>query len=715
MKQLIQYFRTGETELLESPVPTVDPNSIVVETNRSLISVGTEKMLLNFGKASMIQKAKQQPEKVKQVVNKIKTEGLLSTVEAVWNKLNDPITLGYSNVGKVVEVGDYVTEFNVNDRVVSNGPHADFVKVPWTLAAKIPDNLNDDEAAFTVLGAIAMQGWRLLNATIGETIVVVGLGLLGQLTLQIAKANGCKAIGIDIDETKIDLAKELGLEAIQSKSSSDNVNQILEYTNTIGADGVIITASSSSEEILSQSAMMCRQRGKIVLVGVIPITVPRNLFYEKELSFQVSSSYGPGRYDPTYELKGVDYPLPFVRWTAKRNMESFLYLMEQDKINVTKLITHRYKFENIKDAYQSLESEMPLGLIIEYKKKKEKDKTIEFTESKPAEAEWPVIGFIGVGNYAKMMMLPTLKETDSIIKTIASLEGYSASIAAKKYNIQIASSDSNDIFKDDEINTVFITTPHNSHAELVKSALQFNKNVFVEKPLAINLSELKDLYDITKEKSQLNLMVGFNRRFAPTTIKLKERLEQRFDPISILITVNAGAIPMNHWVHDPEVGGGRIIGEACHFVDLARYVVGKSIIEVTAISTNGHSGTDEDKVIAILKFEDGSHTSIHYLANGNKSFSKERIEVFSSEKVYVLDNFKSLKAYGDSLNTKNLKQNKGQKNEVIQFLNSIKNGTESPIPLTEIFETHLATIAIKIAISEKRIVSLSEMWEKVGI
>lgn len=714
MKQLIQYFRTGETELIESPVPTIDSTSLVIETNRSLISVGTEKMLLNFGKASMIQKAKQQPDRVKQVLTKIKTEGLLSTIEAVWNKLNDPIPLGYSNVGKILEVGKHVTKFNVGDRVVSNGPHADFVKVPWTLAASIPENISDDEASFTVLGSIAMQGWRLLNATIGETIVVVGLGLLGQLTLQIAKANGCKAVGIDIDGTKINLAKKLGLEAIQSKSLSENVQSILESTNTIGADGVIITASSTSEDVLSQSAMMCRQRGRIVLVGVIPITVPRALFYEKELTFQVSSSYGPGRYDPTYEFKGVDYPLPFVRWTAKRNMESFLYLMEQEKINVSDLITHRYKFENIKDAYQSLDKEMPLGVIIEYSENKNKEKTIEFTAKKPAKAEEPVIGFIGVGNYAKMMMLPTLKETGSNIKTIASLEGYTASIAAKRYNIPVVCSDGAEIFKDSEINTVFITTPHNSHATLVKSALLSNKNVFVEKPLAMNLSELKDLYGISKENNQLSLMVGFNRRFAPTILKLKERLEQRVDPISIIITINAGAIPMNHWVHDPEVGGGRIIGEACHFIDLARYIVGKPIIEVTAMSTKGHSGTDEDKVIAILKFEDGSQASIHYLANGNKSFPKERIEIFSSEKVYVIDNFKTLKGYGDTINMKNLKQNKGQRNEVIEFLNSIKKGTPSPIPINEIFEIHLATFAINISIVEKRFILLSDMWNKLN-
>ena len=716
MKQLIQYFRTGEINILESPVPSADSKDIVIESSRSLISVGTEKMLLNFGKASLLTKAKKQPDKVKQIVNKIKTEGLLSTVEAVWSKLNDPIPLGYSNVGNIVEVGEYVTNFKVGDRVVSNGPHAEFVKVPWTLAAKIPEGVDDNSASFTVLGSIAMQGWRLMNATIGETIVVIGLGLLGQLTMQIARANGCKVIGIDIDDSKIKVAKHLGLEAIKSNSINENVNYIRESTKGIGTDGVIITASSSSEEILNQSAMMCRQRGKIVLVGVVPITVLRNLFYEKELTFQVSSSYGPGRYDPSYEFKGVDYPLPFVRWTAKRNMESFLFLLDQNKITVTELITHKFKFEDIKKAYQAIDTGNPLGIIIEYKQKKDSAKKIEFKEYekvKSSETQKPVIGFIGVGNYAKMTMLPAFKEIGVNIKTIASLEGYSASIAAKKYNISTASSDSEDVFKDDEINTVFITTPHNSHASLVISALQSNKNVFVEKPLALNFQELKNVYNKIEENNKLNLMVGFNRRFAPTSVKLKEKLNQRVDPISIIITVNAGAIPMNHWVHDLEIGGGRIIGEGCHYVDLARYFVGKPITGITAVSTDGHSGTDEDKVIAILKFDDGSQASIHYLANGNKSFSKERIEVFSSEKVYVIDNFKSFKSYGDSLKMKNMKQDKGHQKEVKQFLYSIEKNLPSPIPLKEIFEIHLATLAINISIQEKRLVNLTEMWEKL--
>lgn len=716
MKQLIQYFRTGETEIIDSPVPTAGAKNLVIESQRSLISVGTEKMLLNFGKASMINKAKQQPDKVKQVIDKVKTEGLLSTVEAVWTKLNDPIPLGYSNVGEIVETGGFVTDFKRGDRVVSNGPHAEFVSVPWTLAAKIPEKVDDESAAFAVLGSIAMQGWRLINPTLGETIVVIGLGLLGQLTMQIARANGCRVIGFDIDDSKIETAKNNNLHAVKSSEVEKNVSLVHQLTNGIGADGIIITASADSEEILSQSAMMCRQRGRIVLVGVVPITVPRNLFYEKELTFQVSSSYGPGRYDPVYERKGVDYPLPFVRWTAKRNMESFLFLLENEKVVVKSLISHRYKFDQIRSAYSDLDSINPLGVLIEYAEKKDNRNIIEIKKSSgkvETKKNEPVIGLIGVGNFAKMTMLPALKEIDANIKTIATLEGYSAAIAAKKTNVKVLSSDAEHIFKDVEINTVIITTPHSSHAALVLQGLKSGKNIFVEKPLALTFEDLKQIYKVKNKKSKLNLMVGFNRRFAPTTNQLINRLKNRIDPVSVIITVNAGAIPMDHWVHDPETGGGRILGEACHFIDLARFITGSEIEMVSAMSTQNHSGTDEDKVIITLSFKDGSHASVHYLANGNKSFPKERIEIFSSEKVYVIDNFKTLKSYGDNLKIRGMKQEKGHSKGVNSFLQSIKEGKPSPIPEEELFEIHLATIAVNLSVAEKKNINIADLWEKL--
>lgn len=716
MKQLLQYFKTGELELIDSPVPRSDAKSLVTETQKSLISVGTEKMLIEFGKASVINKIKQQPDKVKQVLDKIKTEGLLSTAEAVWTKLNDPIPLGYSNVGTIIEKGSAITQFEIGQRVTSNGAHAEFVKVPWTLTAAIPDSVRDEEACFSVVGAISMEGIRLINPTIGETIVVLGLGLLGQLTAQILRANGCRVIGIDLDKGKVDLLNAQGIEAFVAGSDEENIRNILGKTNEVGADGVIITASTSAESVLSQCAAMSRKRGRIVLVGVIPITVSRSLFYEKELSFQVSAAYGPGRYDPDYEEKGLDYPLPFVRWTAKRNMEAFLFLLQEKRVDVNTLITHRFPFSDALAAYKIIDTENPLGIILDYEsKEKEKKATIEINAaSQTSSVQQAVIGFIGAGNFAKMTLLPALKKAKANVKYIADLQGFPASMAARKFGITKATSDKDEFYTDPEINTVFIATRHSSHAFLVSEALEKGKHVFVEKPLAMNLKELAGIYELTLENPLNRLMVGFNRRFSPFTQKLLPVLTKRSDPISVIITVNAGAIPANHWVHDPEVGGGRIVGEGCHFIDLARYLVGKPIETVSATSTKGHSGSDVDKAIINLSFKDGSHAVVNYLANGSKKFPKERIEVFSQERVYVIENFKSLTSYGGSLSEKSVKQDKGHQEEVRRFLTAIEEGNETPIPILELIEVHLATFAVERSISEQKFIKISEIWAEMN-
>ena len=715
MKQLIQYFRSGELELIEAPAPKVTPQSLVIESRLSLISVGTEKMMLDFGKASYLAKAKQQPDRVKQVLNKIKTEGLITTAQAVWNKLNEPTHLGYSNVGLIVEKGDMVSQFKVGQRVVSNGPHAEMVRVPWTLAAGIPESVSDEEASFTVAGSICLEGVRLANPTIGETVVVVGLGLLGQIVSQILQANGCRVLAFDVVEEKVNFAKSFGVDATQSKTSQENIEYVLGKTNGVGADAVIITASTTSEELLSQCALMSRKRGRIVLIGVIPITVPRNLFYEKELSFQVSSAYGPGRYDPQYE-GGHDYPLPYVRWTAKRNMEAFLFLLEQKKISVDKLITHRFPFEKAIEAYQTIEKENPIGIILEYRGRPNSESLVsfsDFTEHPKQKVDKLAIGFIGVGNFAKSVLLPNLKKLNAPILTVASSDGLSASVAAKKFGVPKATSDREIIFQSPEINTVFISTRHDSHAKLVVQALQNKKHVFVEKPLAVNEEQLKEVYQAVKANPELHLMVGFNRRFSPFSKKLKQAIQDRSDPISVIITVNAGAIPMDHWVHDPVMGGGRIIGEGCHFVDLARYLTGASIKEVGAMRTNGHSGTDEDKTSIFLTFEDGSQATIHYLANGHPRFPKERVEVFSSQRVFQIDNFTQLTSYGSNVKERGLKQDKGHFAELKAFLESIRKEGEAPIPFNEIMEVHLAVFAVQKAIDEKRFIALKELWEKI--
>ncbi|MHB2153657.1 bi-domain-containing oxidoreductase [Calditrichota bacterium GD2] len=716
MKQLIQYFRSGELELIDAPAPKATPQSLVIESRRSLISVGTEKMMLDFGKASYLAKAKQQPDRVKQVLDKIKTEGLISTAQAVWNKLNEPTHLGYSNVGVIIEKGQLVDQFEVGQRVVSNGPHAEMVRVPWTLAAAIPDSVSDEAASFTVAGSICLEGVRLANPTIGERVVVVGLGLLGQLTAQILQANGCHVLAFDVIKEKVEFAKTFGIEAAQSKSTPENIEYVLGKTNGIGADAVIITASTASEEVLSQCALMSRKRGRIVLIGVIPITVPRNLFYEKELTFQVSSAYGPGRYDPQYE-GGNDYPLPYVRWTAKRNMEAFLFLLEQKKIHVDRLITHRFPFEQAVKAYETIEKENPIGIILEYQGQVKRESMVHF-QPLPDKAKQKVdklsIGFIGVGNFAKSMLLPHLKKLGAPLQMVASSDGLSASVAAKKFGIPKATSDRNLVLQDPEINTVFISTRHDSHARLVVQALQNNKHVFVEKPLAVTLEQLKEVYLAAKQYPEQHLMVGFNRRFSPFSQKLKRALEERGNPISIIITVNAGYIPQEHWVHDPVMGGGRIIGEGCHFIDLARFFVGAPIKTVQALSTHGHSETDEDKTMILLSFEDGSQACIHYLANGHARFPKERVEVFSSQRVFQIDNFKSLVSYGSPVKETGLKQDKGHFHEIKRFLESVEKSGQPLIPAEELFEVHLATLLVEQAKIEQKAISLFAYWKELG-
>ncbi|MHB2149575.1 bi-domain-containing oxidoreductase [Calditrichota bacterium LG25] len=715
MKQLIQYFRSGELELIDAPAPKATPQSLVIASRRSLISVGTEKMMLDFGKASYLAKAKQQPDRVKQVLDKIKTEGLISTAQAVWNKLNEPTHLGYSNVGIIVEKGRLVDQFEVGQRVVSNGPHAEMVRVPWTLAAAIPDSVSDEAASFTVAGSICLEGVRLANPTIGETVVVVGLGLLGQLTAQILQANGCHVLAFDVIKEKVEFAKTLGIEAAHSKSTPENVEYVLGKTNGLGADAVIITASTASEEVLSQCALMSRKRGRIVLIGVIPITVQRNLFYEKELTFQVSSAYGPGRYDPHYE-GGMDYPFAYVRWTAKRNMEAFLFLLEQKKIHVDRLITHRFPFEQAVKAYETIEKENPIGIILEYQGQVKRDSMVLFQplpDKAKQKADKLSIGFIGVGNFAKSMLLPHLKKLGAPIQVVASSDGLSASVAAKKFGIPKATSDRNQILQDSEINTVFISTRHDSHATLVARALKNNKHVFVEKPLAVTLEQLKEVYRAAKQHQEQHLMVGFNRRFSPFSQKLKRALEERGDPISIIITVNAGHIPQEHWVHDPVMGGGRIIGEGCHFIDLARFFVRAPIRTVQALSTHGHSETDEDKTMILLSFEDGSQATIHYLANGHPRFPKERVEVFSSQRVFQIDNFKSLVSYGSPVKETGLKQDKGHFQELKMFLESVGKTSLPLIPVEELFEVHLATLLVEQAKIEQKAIALSDYWKEL--
>lgn len=691
MKQIIQSFKTGETILEEIPAPQVRKGSVLIQTTRSLVSLGTERMLVEFGKSNLISKARQQPDKVKQVLDKIKTDGLMPTLEAVFNKLAEPLPLGYCNVGRVIAVGEGVSEFKVGDRVASNGQHAEFVVVPKNLVVQIPENVDDEEAAFTVIGSIGLQGIRLLNPTLGETVVVTGLGLIGLVTAQLLVANGSKVIGVDIDKDKLELAKKWGIIPFNPKEG-DVVKFVEEVTSGIGADGVIITASAKTDEIISQAARMSRKRGRIVLVGVIGLNLSRAEFYEKELSFQVSCSYGPGRYDDNYEQKGIDYPLPFVRWTEKRNFEAILHAISSGKLSVKEMITEVVPLEDYQNIYGNIGNSRAIASILKYKEEQnlKPSHTIQF-ESNDFKGTTGVIGIIGSGNFTKMTMLPALKGTQANLKYIASQGGVTGTTMAKKYGFSHSTTDYKDILRDDSVDLAMITTRHNLHAEMAVESLLAGKHVFVEKPLALNEEELNRVAEAVK-KSGKTVTVGFNRRFSPHIVKMKSLLGN--SQMNIIATMNAGHISANVWVHDLKIGGGRIIGEACHFIDLITYLTGSRVQSVcmNAMGVNPEENTDNATIL--LKYENGSTGVISYFSNGSKAYSKERIEVYSQERTLIMDNFRKTEGFGFKGFSK-LKTglDKGHKSQFQQLIQKVSNGGEALIPFDEIVNTTRASFA----------------------
>ena len=692
MKQIIQDLRKGDTILEEVPVPKVKPGSVLIQTTRTLVSLGTERMLVDFGKANFIQKAKQQPDKLKMVLDKIKTDGLRPTLEAVFNKLGQPLPLGYCNAGKVVAVGKGVTEFSIGDRVASNGNHAEYVCIPKNLVAKIPDKVTDEEAAFTVIGSIGLQGIRLLQPTFGETIVVVGLGLIGLITAELLLANGCNVIGFDFDSEKIRIAKEKGIIAINPSDGTDQVKFVESYTNGIGADGVIITASNKSNEIISQSANMCRKRGRIILVGVIGLDISRADFYEKEISFQVSCSYGAGRYDNEYEQKGNDYPIGYVRWTQKRNFEAVLNAISKKKLDVNSLITERLPLDEYQKIYRNMSNSKSIASILEYNSFGKQENTLKLI-NKSFQGKKGVLGIIGSGNFTSSTILPNLKKCKSDIKYIASSGGLTSTILAKKYGIVNSTSEYLEILKDEEVDLVLVTTQHHMHAKMTIEAINSGKNVFVEKPLALNENELNEIIQNYNSKD-VNVSVGFNRRFAPLTKKMKKALGSVKTPINIIATMNAGFISKNVWVHDMEIGGGRIIGEACHYIDLCSYLAGSKVISVcmNAMGTNPEENTDNASIL--LKYENGSSAVINYFSNGSKGYSKERVEVYSQGRTLVMDNWRKLKGYGfKGFSSAKSAQDKGHFNQFQALVTQQKNGGEAIIPFHEIVNTTRASFA----------------------
>ena len=693
MKQIIQDLSSGDTILEDIPAPLVKPGHVLIQTTRSLVSLGTERMLVEFGKSNLFQKAKQQPDKVKEVLNKIKTDGLKPTINAVFNKLGQPIPLGYCNVGIVIAVGKGVQEFSIGDRVSSNGPHAEIVCVPKNLVVKIPYNVTDDEATFTVIGSIGLQGIRLVNPTFGETIVVVGLGLIGLITAQLLKANGCHVIGFDFDTKKVNIAKSFGIDAINPSDGIDQVAYVLNATNSIGADSVIITASNKSNDIISQSAKMSRKRGRIILVGVIGLDISRADFYEKELTFQVSCSYGPGRYDDNYEQKGEDYPLPFVRWTEKRNFETILNAISNKTIELEPLITEKIALTEYQKIYGNMSQNNSIASLLIYPEQQVNlNRSIELSTNKIKSANG-IVGIIGAGNFTSAMILPCLKKTPANLKFISSSSGLSGTTLAKKYKISNSTTDNSLIFDDKDVDLVMITTRHNSHANLVIESLKSGKNVFVEKPLALNQDELDKIIE-AYSLSGKTLTVGFNRRFAPLAIQMKKVLGSVNSPMNIIATMNAGFIPSKVWVHDMEIGGGRIIGEACHFIDLITYLSGSKVKAVCMNSMGIQANENTDNASILLKYENGTSAVINYFSNGSKAYSKERIEVYHQEKTLVMDNWRKLHGFGFSIfNSSSSGQDKGHQNQFDLLLSSIQNGGDQIISFDEIVNTTKASFA----------------------
>ena len=714
MKQILQSFKTGETTLEEVPRPIPKQGCILIQTTRSLVSLGTERMLVEFGKSSLISKARQQPERVVQVLDKIKSDGLIPTLETVFSKLEQPLPLGYCNVGRIIALGQDVSGFSVGDRVASNGQHAEYVNIPKNLVAKIPDNVTDEEAAFTVIGSIGLQGVRLSNPTFGETIVITGLGLIGLLTAQMLLANGCRVIGIDIDLEKCALAEKFGVTTLNPSSGADIIKSVMELTGDTGADAVIITASTKSDEVISQSAQMSRKRGRIILVGVIGLNINRADFYEKELTFQVSCSYGPGRYDDKYEYHGIDYPLPFVRWTEKRNFKAVLSAIGNGQLKVKELISETFNLEDFQKIYGSIGNTKSVATILTYPNYElsvnDNPNTV-LIESRSFSGGKGVIGVIGAGNFAKMTMLPALKGSGAEFMYVASSGGVSCTTLAKKFGFSYSTTDYHQILRDKDVDTVLVTTRHDSHAQLVVDSLNAGKHVFVEKPLALNYEELVkiiDSYSKQKKTSHSSLTVGFNRRFSPHTQAIKKALGNTPGPINISTTMNAGFIPANVWVHDLQVGGGRIIGEACHYFDLCLFLTGSEIesVSMSALGENPQENTDNASIL--LKFKNGSNASVNYFSNGAKSYSKERVEVYSSERVFVIDNFRTTKAFG-AKGFRNLKTkiDKGHKAQFRKYIQRIKDGGEPIIPLCEIQNVTLATFAAIQSLREKRWVDVS--------
>ncbi|MCV0399651.1 MAG: bi-domain-containing oxidoreductase [Nitrosarchaeum sp.] len=701
MNQLILDLTSGNTKVVEIPDPVLRSGGIIVKNYSSVISLGTEKMLIEFAKKNLIGKAKDRPDLLKAFLDKAKRDGYLLAFKQAQKRLEKYFPVGYSSSGIVVAVADDVDEFKIGDRVACAGAeyawHAEKIFVPKNMAAKVPKDVTFNEAAFTTLGSIALNGVRCVEPEIGEVVTVIGLGLIGLLTVQIAKSAGCKVIGIDVDERKIRVAKELGID-LAILRNSQNSQEILEFTNGVGSDSVIITAASSDNDSIELAGKIARNRGKVAIVGSIKLDIPREEFYKKELSVKIPSSYGPGRYDRKYEELGYDYPVGFVRWTISRNMETVLNLMNVGKIKIGEIITKKISLEEAPQIYNEINnsSDLAIGTVIEYKTENRQDSAIKLKDSRPTKNKINCV-IIGAGIFTTSTLLPTLHNINDIsVNCISTLNGINSRSVADKYKIPNIFSDYKEMIKEKSVDLVFITTRNSSHAQITLDALENNKNVFVEKPLAVTYEQLKEIENKWKD-SDKTVMVGFNRRHAPFTREIKRTFKNRTSPMIAHYRINAEKIPKDHWVYDKSEGGGRIISEACHFIDYISYVTNSKIIQVYAASIDKTATEDRlDNFSIIINYEDGSLGTITYTSKGSKKSSKERVEFFSDEKTAVIDNFQSLRIFSnkkDIAKRSYFSQNKGHENEIEYMITNLKNGNRMADEFELSLNSSKATIA----------------------
>ena len=713
MRQVIQHQKSGAIEVAELPAPALRPGWIVVRTAASLISAGTERSSVEKSKASLLERARKQPDDVRQVVEMAKKEGALNTFKKVMNKLDSYRSLGYSAAGVVVESG--CDEFAPGDRVACAGAgyavHAEVIAVPKNLAVKIPEGVSFEEASFTTLGAIALQGVRQAEPLLGESVAVIGLGLLGQITVALLKANGCRVIGLDIDTSQFDLAREFGADEVATSDAAGEA-AVASFTRGIGADAVIITAATGSNGPMESAIRMARQRGRVVVVGAVGMDIPRSPFYEKELDITISCSYGPGRYDPSYEEEGVDYPPGFVRWTEGRNMGAILDLIAAGSLDVEKIITHRFDVQDAAKAYDLVTGETKepfIGIVLNYPEGEgDLRRVVTLDRSRPATSapDSLRLGFIGADSFAQGHLMPHLEKLDIERVVAVTATPANAKSAAEKFGFAQAGTDGGLVADGEETNALFIATQHDTHGDLVARGLEKGKQVFVEKPLAINEEELQRIEALGVEGND-RLMVGFNRRFSESFAAVRDHMSPVSEPLVALYRVNAGHIPTSHWVQRPEQGG-RIIGEVCHFVDTITFLTGASPTRVyaSAIGSQSREVRNADSVSITIDYADGSVGTILYLANGPKGLAKEYCEVFGGGRSAIMDDFRSVRLYGSKATTKKFDGSKGHRQEVLATVAAMKSGAAMPISFRSLLETTRVTFAALDSLGTGRPVTL---------